>query len=134
MKAESLLRFKGMFEEQRRAILNDNSQASEEFKVQPEDLTDEMDWTTSELQKGMLMRLRHREALFLKKIDEALARIRAGSFGACESCDGEIELRRLEARPTAELCISCKEEQEQRELLHADGRRHKSVGARFRFA
>ena len=53
----------------------------------------------------MRMRLRSREALLLKKIDEALERIEEGAFGDCESCGDEIELKRLDARPDSHfLC------------------------------
>ena len=79
----------------------------------------------------MRLRLRNRESLYVKKVDEALRRIESGEFGLCECCDGDIEIRRLEARPTATLCIACKEEEEKKEVLTADGRRHKSLGATF---
>jgi DnaK suppressor protein len=51
----------------------------------------------------------------LRKIDEALARISSGNFGECEGCGDEIAIKRLEARPTTTFCISCKEQQENRE-------------------
>ena len=76
----------------------------------------------------MRMRLRNRESLLIKKIDEALVRIEEGTFGLCEACEEDIEIKRLEARPTATLCISCKEDQERMEGNTADGRRPKSLG------
>jgi DnaK suppressor protein len=82
----------------------------------------------------MRMRLRNREALFLRKIDEALRRIADGSFGECEECGDDIELKRLEARPTATMCVACKEEAERREHVHIDGHRPKSLGAKLRLA
>jgi DnaK suppressor protein len=56
-----------------------------------------------------------RERKLIKKIDETIARIDANEYGYCESCGVEIGLKRLEARPTATLCIDCKTLDELRE-------------------
>ena len=50
-----------------------------------------------------------------KKINEALDRIEDGDYGYCEKCGEEVGVSRLEARPTAELCIDCKTLDEIRE-------------------
>jgi DnaK suppressor protein len=89
---------------------------------------DDVDQASADMEQALRLRLRNRENLLVKKVDEALERIENGTFGECESCGEDIELRRLEARPTATFCIACKEEQEQRELNTADGRRPKSLG------
>ena len=81
------------------------------------------------LEQGMHMRLGNRESLYFKKVEEALLRIQEGVYGICKSCDGDIGAKRLEARPTAEMCIDCKEAEERRERHSADGRRAKSLGA-----
>jgi DnaK suppressor protein len=83
------------------------------------------------MEQSMRMRLCNRETLYIKKINEALKRMDEGTFGECDECGEDIELRRLEARPTATLCVSCKEEQERREGLTAAGRLHKSLGETF---
>ena len=44
-----------------------------------------------------------------RDIDAALARIDNGTFGKCENCGQEIPFERLEARPTATLCVDCKQ-------------------------
>ncbi len=134
MKAEMILKFKGMFEEQRRNVLFNNSLISEDFQLTRDDMLDEADMTTTETETAMRMRLRNRETLFLKKVDEAIKRINEGCFGECESCGDDIESKRLEARPTTTMCVSCKEESEHRELLHIDGHRHKSLGVKLRLA
>lgn len=54
----------------------------------------------------------------LRRIDIALARMDRGEFGSCESCEDEIPLARLKARPDATLCVSCQETAEK----HAAGR------------
>lgn len=132
MKRESLVFFKSLFEQQRSMILESRSIIDTDIQIQADDLADEVDTTASELEATMKIRLRNRETLFLKKIDESLRKIQAGTFGVCEDCEDEIELKRLEARPTSTLCVSCKEMQEHQEHVHIDGRRHKSVGSAMR--
>jgi DnaK suppressor protein len=51
-------------------------------------------------------------AVYLRQLDEALARIEAGTYGICEECGGKIPVKRLEAYLSAELCINCKSQQE----------------------
>jgi DnaK suppressor protein len=134
MHSPFISKYKSMFEEQRRNLLYTQEILSPDFVIQKEDMLDETDWTSSELEQSMRMRLRNREALFLKKIDQALERIKEGTFGKCESCEEDIDPKRLEARPTSTECIHCKEESERQELLHIDGHRPKSVGRGLRFA
>jgi len=61
------------------------------------------------------LRNRDRERKLIKKIDETIGNIESGDYGYCESCGVEIGLKRLEARPTATLCIDCKTLDELRE-------------------
>jgi len=127
-------KFKAIFNEQKRNLVYSQKVLNESFNILPDDLRDEVDLSTTELETNMRMRLRNREALFLKKIDEALTRITAGTFGECEHCNEPIEPKRLEARPTATFCVNCKEDSERRETLHIDGHRPKSLGQRLRLA
>lgn len=131
MKKETLKKFQKIFESQRDRILTTNRMVCEDFNVCPDDRYDEIDQATTDIEQSMRFRLRSRETLFIKKIDEALKRIEEGTFGECEDCGEDIELRRLEARPTATLCVACKEEQERKEILTAAGREHKSFGVAF---
>ena len=61
------------------------------------------------------LRSRDRESKLIKKISEALERIDSGDYGYCRTCGVEIGVQRLEARPTAELCVDCKTLDEIRE-------------------
>jgi DnaK suppressor protein len=131
MKKEQLKKFKKVFQAQRKAVLFKDSVVREEFMVNGDDRFDEIDQAASDIEQSMRMRLCNREVFLVKRIDEALARIEEGTFGDCSDCGEAIELRRLEARPIATLCISCKEEQERREGLTASGRQHKSLGDSF---
>ncbi|MGZ3697425.1 MAG: TraR/DksA family transcriptional regulator [Bdellovibrionota bacterium] len=134
MNSESIIKFKSLFEEQRRNLLYTQGVIDESFQLQKDDMLDEADLTSTELEQSMRMRLRNREALFLKKIDEALDRIKEGTFGECEACSEEIELRRLEARPTATMCVTGTDEDERRDHVHVAGRNHQSVGVKLRLA
>ncbi len=133
METTTLNRFKALFNRKKHDLLYSDKLVNEEFTLKPDDLADETDLTSTENETAMRMRLRNREALFLKKIEDALERIRSGTFGMCCSCQQEIQLKRLEARPTATLCVDCKEAQEQSERLHIDGHRFKSLGMKLRF-
>ncbi len=111
MRKTELERFKRIFTEQRNQILTNVGAGSVEIAKRPED-KDEVDQANADIEQSMRMQLKNREIFTLKKINEALKRIEDGTYGRCDSCDEFIELRRLHARPTATLCISCKEEEE----------------------
>ena len=136
MRKDQLKKFKKIFEAQRQAILTNSKVVREDFSVSSDDRLDELDQASTDIEQSMRMRLCNRETLYIKKVDEALQRIEDGDFGQCQECAEDIEFRRLEARPTATLCVACKEEQERREVLTAAGRMHKSLGETFsrRFA
>ncbi len=80
---------------------------------------DPNDRATQESEFTMELRTRDRERKLIKKIDEALNKIDTGEYGYCEQCGVEIGIRRLEARPTATLCIDCKSLDEIREKTRA---------------
>ena len=61
------------------------------------------------------LRGRDRDRKLLKKIENTITHLKSGDFGFCESCGVEIGLKRMEARPTATLCIDCKTIDEIRE-------------------
>ena len=76
---------------------------------------DPNDRATQESDMALELRNRDRERKLIKKIDETITRIEANEYGYCDSCGVEIGLKRLEARPTATLCIDCKTLDEMRE-------------------
>jgi len=82
-----------------------------------ETLTDLGDQASAEADQNFTLRLREREQKLLKKIDEAIDRINEGTFGICESCGGQISVKRLKARPVTTLCIDCKTKQEAEEKI-----------------
>lgn len=76
---------------------------------------DPNDRATQESDMSLELRNRDRERKLIKNIDKMLARIDSGDYGYCDNCGIEIGLSRLEARPTATLCIDCKTLDEIRE-------------------
>ncbi|ABE48343.1 MULTISPECIES: RNA polymerase-binding protein DksA [Methylobacillus] len=76
---------------------------------------DPNDRASQESDMALELRNRDRERKLIKKIDETLAKIDEGDYGYCSGCGIEIGLKRLEARPTATLCIDCKTLDEIRE-------------------
>ena len=69
---------------------------------------DPVDRASQEEEFSLELRNRDRERRLIKKIEKTLTKIEEDDFGFCESCGVEIGIRRLEARPTADLCIDCK--------------------------
>jgi len=113
---KDLKRYKKMLEDSKSALLESAKKTlMEESNFDTDDLPDEIDLASSEYTQSMIFRLRDREKFLLKKIERALQRIEAGTFGICERCEDEISAKRLEARPVTTLCIRCKEEQEKKE-------------------
>lgn len=76
---------------------------------------DPNDRASQESDFTMELRTRDRERKLIKKIDESIDYLDSGDYGYCEECGIEIGIRRLEARPTANLCIDCKSLSEIRE-------------------
>lgn len=81
---------------------------------------DEVDIVSVEKENQMDFRLKARNAIYLKKVRKSLQKIDEGNFGECEDCGEDISYNRLLARPTADLCIHCKEvqEKEENQMVH----------------
>jgi DnaK suppressor protein len=106
---------------QRQELLSEAEQTlNDKISTEKESFPDPTDQAVAELDNNFLLKLRGREQKLLKKIDEAIARIDSGTYGVCESCGGEINIKRLEARPVTTLCIECKTAQEEEEKRQAD--------------
>jgi len=81
---------------------------------------DPTDQASMETDRNFDLRIKDRERKLIKKVDQAIRRIKEGEFGACEACGGDITVKRLQARPVTTLCIDCKTEQEQEERTRID--------------
>ena len=115
-----LLAIKKKLLKQRQDLLAEAGQTlNNKISTEKESFPDPTDQAVAELDNNFLLRLRGREQKLLKKIDEAISRIDGGTYGVCESCGGEISVKRLEARPVTTLCIECKTRQEEEEKIQA---------------
>jgi len=77
---------------------------------------DSADRATAEEEYSLALRLRERESVLLRKIDESLLRIRNKDYGYCEKTGEPIGIPRLLARPTATVCVQVKDHDEKVEL------------------
>ena len=81
---------------------------------------DIVDQASSYTDKTVEMKAINRQIKLISKIDQALLRLRNGIFGFCEDTAEPIGLKRLMARPVAELCIAAQEKHEKEEKVYAD--------------
>ena len=77
---------------------------------------DFFDAASDETDRALELRTRDRERKLIAKIDEALERLKDGTYGYCAETGQPIGLARLEARPTAALCIQAQEAREKRQV------------------
>lgn len=89
---------------------------------------DDVEQSITDYNNSHQLRFRNREVFYAKKIDKALKKFETNEYGLCSDCDGWIKFERLLARPTAEMCILCKEESERDESSSFIGRQSKSLG------
>ncbi|MGH7129617.1 MAG: RNA polymerase-binding protein DksA [Planctomycetaceae bacterium] len=99
----------------KRELMEEVDRTVHHMKDEAANFPDPNDRATQESEFSLELRTRDRERKLIKKIDEALGTVESGDYGFCESCGVEIGIRRLEARPTATLCIDCKTLDEIRE-------------------
>ncbi len=107
--------FKKMLEEMKLGLSEDIDRTVHTMQDEATIFADPNDRASQESDTSLELRNRDRERKLIKKIDETILRIDSGDYGYCESCGVEIGLKRLEARPTATLCIDCKTLDEMRE-------------------
>ena len=108
MSAEQLAYFRNILEDLRIGLGQEIDRAVHTMQEEATVFADPNDRASEESDMTLELRNRDRERKLIKKIDETLAKIDAGEYGYCDNCGIEIGLKRLEARPTASLCIDCK--------------------------
>ena len=99
----------------KRELMEEVDRTMDHMQDDAANFPDPSDRATQESEFSLELRTRDRERKLLKKIGSSLEDITTGDYGYCEACGIEIGLRRLEARPTAGLCIDCKTLDEIRE-------------------
>ena len=115
MNERQLAYFRDLLQSWRHELLSEVERTVHHMQDDAASFADPTDRAAQESDFSLELRTRDRERKLLKKIDEALRHLEQGEFGYCEDCGAEIGIRRLEARPTATLCIECKTISEIRE-------------------
>ncbi len=114
--AEIVQEIRAALRGQRGRIVSQQVASIEHAQEMEHEPGDSLDHASDESIESTEFRLRDREKKLVSKIDKALARLESGDYWYCQSCEEEIGVARLRARPVTNLCISCKEEQEEAEL------------------
>ena len=108
MDAEKLKHFKGLLLNQLRQfteqIRTDQAAALEFYD---DGVKDSVDLSVQDLNKEIALRLGERSSQVVADIDQALLRIKEGTYGICARCGKPIDERRLEALPTARYDAAC---------------------------
>ena len=89
-------------------LMQEVDRTVDHMKDEAANFPDPADRASQEEEFALELRARDRERKLIKKIDKTLQLIEDEEYGWCESCGVEIGIRRLEARPTADLCVDCK--------------------------
>ena len=107
--------FRAILESWKRELMEEVDRTVHHMQDEAANFPDPNDRATQESEFSLELRTRDRERKLIKKSEETLTKIDNDEYGYCDACGVEIGLRRLEARPTANLCIDCKSLEEIRE-------------------
>lgn len=115
MSEKQLAHFRSILSSVKEDLRDDIDRTVHTMQEEATVFADPNDRASQESDIALELRNRDRERKLIKKIDESISLIESGDYGYCNSCGIEIGLKRLEARPTATLCIDCKTLEEHRE-------------------
>ena len=108
MNDDQLAHFTGILNRWKQELMEEVDRTKEHMQAELNNYADPNDRASQEEEFNLELRTRDRERKLLKKISKTLDVIDKGDYGYCSACGVEIGIRRLEARPTADLCIDCK--------------------------
>ncbi|NVJ59548.1 MAG: RNA polymerase-binding protein DksA [Gammaproteobacteria bacterium] len=108
MNAEQKTHFRNILETWKKQLMEEVDRTVNHMQDEAANFPDPVDRASQEEEFSLELRTRDRERKLLKKIGGSIGKIDDDEYGYCESCGVEIGIRRLEARPTADLCIDCK--------------------------
>jgi DnaK suppressor protein len=100
--------FKAILIAWKRELMEEVDRTVSHLQEDAANFADPNDRASQEEEFSLELRTRDRERKLTSKINETLENIESQDYGYCEACGVEIGIRRLEARPTASLCIDCK--------------------------
>jgi len=100
--------FKAILMRWKSELMQEVDRTVSHMKDEAANFPDPADRATQEEEFSLELRTRDRERKLIKKIDATVERIEQDDYGFCDACGVEIGVQRLEARPTATLCIDCK--------------------------
>ena len=115
MSSRQLAHFRNILETLKAELMNDIERTVHTMQDEATVFADPNDRASQETDIAIELRNRDRERKLIKKIEETIALIESGDYGYCSGCGVDIGIKRLEARPTATLCIDCKTLEEVRE-------------------
>lgn len=107
--------FRNILLQWKRSLMEEVDRTVHHMQDEAANFPDPTDRATQESEFSLELRTRDRERKLIRKIDSSLRRLDEDDFGFCESCGADIGIRRLEARPTADMCVDCKSLEEIRE-------------------
>ncbi len=116
MSSNQLNHFKYKLSAWRQQLVTDAETTINHIQEDSTQVADINDRATLEEEFALELRTRDRERKLISKIDKTLHIIELGDYGYCKICGAEINLLRLEARPTADECIDCKTIAEKKEV------------------
>ncbi len=116
MSSGQLTHFKNKLSAWRLQLVSDAESTINHIQEDSTQVADINDRATLEEEFALELRTRDRERKLINKIDKTLHIIEIGDYGYCKTCGAEINLMRLEARPTADECIDCKTIAEKKEV------------------
>ena len=108
MNKRHLKHFRNILLKWKAELMEEVDRTVSHMKDEAANFPDLADRATQEEEFSLELRTRDRERKLIKKIDMTVELIDANDYGFCNSCGVEIGIKRLEARPTATLCIDCK--------------------------
>ena len=108
MNEGQMMHFKSILVAWRSQLRNEVDRTVNHMQDEAANFPDPVDRAAQEEEFSLELRTRDRERKLIKKIEKTLKRIEEDDFGFCDSCGIEVGIKRLEARPTADLCIDCK--------------------------
>jgi DnaK suppressor protein len=117
MDKKRLENYRKKLQAKRDDLVRNIARVEEEGRAADEDTTvDLADKAANSYTKEFLFGQTNAERSFLHLIEEALRRMKAGSYGLCANCEDEVQQKRLDAVPWAKYCIECQEKQERGQL------------------